>query len=138
MEKIEKVWFENCRIFINTNQQRTLSRPLEAFPTLKDASDKERSDMRIGRFGDDIHWDSLDEDLHISSFYDTTEPNPDNEVARIFIQFPQLDISAVAKDIGIHKSLLDRFIYGMQTPSKERMQQIRSVLHTVGQRLIAV
>ena len=94
--------------------------------------------MHIGRFGDDIRWEILDEDLHISSFYDTTEPNPDNEVARIFIQFPQLGRAAVAKDIGIHKSLLDRFIYGMQKPSSERMQQIKATLHTVGQRLIAV
>ena len=138
MEKIERVWFDNGRIFIETDEQHTLSRPLEAFPTLKDANDKERNDMHIGRYGDDIRWETLDEDLHISSFYETSEPNPDNEVAHIFRQFPQLDVSAIANDIGIHKSLLDRFIYGMQKPSEKRMQQIKSALHNVGQRLIAV
>ena len=137
MEKIEKVWFENERIFIKTDKGQVLSRPLEAFPTLKDASEKDRYDLHIGRFGDDIHWDTLDEDLHISSFYETTEPNPDNEVGRLFRRFPQLNVSAIANDIGIHKSLLDRFIYGMQEPSRQRMQQIRDALHTVGRNLLS-
>lgn len=114
-----------------------LCRPLEAFSTLKDASEKDRYDLHIGRFGDDIHWDTLDEDLHISSFYETTEPNPDNEVGRLFRKFPQLNVSAIADDIGIHKSLLDRFIYGMQEPSQQRMQQIRDALHTVGRNLLS-
>lgn len=135
---IEKVWFESGCIYIQTDSQNVLSRPLEAFPTLKDACEKDRYDFQIGRFGDDIHWETLDEDLHITSFYETSEPNLDNEVGRIFSQFPQLDVAAIAKDLGIHKSLLDRFIYGMQQPSKERMQQIKSALHTVGQRLVAV
>lgn len=137
MEKIERAWFEGGRIYIKTDKKRTLSRPLEAFPTLKDASESERNDFDIGRFGDDIHWNALDEDLHISSFYETTEPNLDNEVARIFLKFPQINVSAIAHDIGIHKSLLDRFIYGMQKPSQQRMQQIRDVLHSIGRELLS-
>ena len=65
----------NGRIFIKTDKGQTLSRPLEAFQTLKDACEKDRYDLHIGRFGDDIHWDALDEDLHINSFYETTEPS---------------------------------------------------------------
>ena len=138
MDKIVKVWFDDNRIFIETDNQQTLSRPLEAFPTLKDASEKDRNDLKIGRFGDDIRWETLDEDLHISSCYEKSEPNPDNEVGRIFRQFPQLDVAAVASDIGIHKSLLYKFIYGIQEPSQERMRQIKSALHNVGKRLIVV
>ena len=137
MEKIERAWIEGGRIYIKTDKKRTLSRPLEAFPTLKDASESERNDFDIGRFGDDIHWNALDEDLHISSFYETTEPNLDNEVARIFLKFPQINVSAIAHDIGIHKSLLDRFIYGMQKPSQQRMQQIKDVLHSIGRELLS-
>ena len=92
----------------------------------------------IGRFGDDIRWEKLDEDVHISSFYDTTEPNPDNEVARIFSRFPQINVSEMAKYIGINKSLLAKYIYGIKKPSVERMQKIRQAFHMMGQELIAV
>lgn len=138
MAKIKKVWFSNERICVLTDTSETLSRPLEAFPCLKDASEEERRDFKIGRFGDDIRWESLDEDVHISSFYDTAEPNPDNEIARIFRNFPQLNVSETAKYIGINKSLLAKYIYGIKKPSEERMRQIKHALHEIGQELIAV
>ena len=138
MAKIEKVWFDTNRIYLLTDSGETLSRPLEAFPVLKDASELDRLDFKIGRFGDDIRWEKLDEDVHISNFYDTVEPNPDNEVARIFSQFPQLNVSEMAKYIGINKSLLAKYIYGIKKPSAERMQKIKQAFHMMGQKLIAV
>ena len=56
MTKIEKVWFDENRIYLKTDQGEELSRPLEAFPILKDASTEERMDFRIGRFGDGRNW----------------------------------------------------------------------------------
>lgn len=138
MAKIKKVWFENQRIFLLTDGGETLSRPLEAFPCLKDGSDEERMDFKIGRFGDDIRWEKLDEDVHISSFYETTEPDPDNEIGRIFSKFPQLNVSEIARYIGINKSLLAKYIYGIKKPSESRMQQIKQALHEIGQELVAV
>ena len=138
MAKIEKVWFDTNRIYLLTDGGETLSRPLEAFPVLKDASELDRLDFKIGRFGDDIRWEKLDEDVHISNFYDTVEPNPDNEVARIFSQFPQINVSEMAKYIGINKSLLAKYIYGIKKPSAERMQKIKQAFHMMGQELIAV
>ena len=138
MAKIEKVWFETNRIYLLTDGNETLSRPLEAFPILKEASEQERQDFMIGRFGDDIRWEKLDEDIHISSFYDVSEPNPDNEVARIFKQFPQLNVSEMAKYIGINKSLLAKYIYGIKNPSAERMKKIKNAFHMMGKELIAV
>lgn len=95
-------------------------------------------DFRIGRFGDDIRWQNLDEDIHISSFYETAEPNPDNEVSHLFGRFPQLNISEMARYIGINKSLLAKYIYGIKRPSTERMSQIRNAMHAMGKELIAV
>ena len=114
MAKIEKLWFDANRIYLLTDAGETLSRPLEAFPVLKEASESERLDFKIGRFGDDIRWEKLDEDVHLSSFYDVVEPNPDNEVARIFGRFPQINVSEMAKYIGINKSLLAKYIYGIK------------------------
>ena len=135
---IEKVWFNNERIYLLTDNGETLSRPLEAFPVLKEASEVDRNDFKIGRFGDDIRWEKLDEDIHISSFYETVEPDPENEVGRIFRQFPQLNVSEMARYIGINKSLLAKYIYGIKKPSEERMRQIKDALHVIGKELIAV
>lgn len=137
MVKIEKVWFDANRVFIMTDKGEQLSRPLEAFPVLKDASEEERKDFRIGKFGDDIRWEKLDEDIHISSFYETAEPNPENEVGRIFRRFPQLNVSEMARYIGINKSLLAKYIYGIKRPSEERMRQIKQAMHTMGEELVA-
>lgn len=138
MSKIEKVWFDTNRVYVLTDKCEKLSRPLEAFPVLKDASDEERMDFRIGRFGDDIRWEKLDEDIHVSSFYETAEPNPENEVGEIFRRFPQLNVSEMARYIGINKSLLAKYIYGIKRPSVERMRQIRHAMHMMGQELVAV
>lgn len=138
MANIEKVWFDSKRIYVQTDGGETLSRPLEAFPVLKDATDKERQSFKIGRFGDDIRWENLDEDVHISSFFDTAEPNPDNEVARIFKRFPQLNVSEMARYMGINNSLLAKYIYGIKKPSESRLNQIKCAIHEIGQELIAV
>ena len=125
MAKIEKLWFDSERIWITTDEGQTLSRPLEAFPTLKEATEPQRLSYKIGRFGDSIRWEEIDEDIHISSFHDTEEPDYDNEIARIFRRFPQLNVSEVARSMGIHKSLLSKYIYGMKRPSEQRKEQIK-------------
>ena len=83
-------------------------------------------------------WEEIDEDIHISSFHDTEEPDYDNEIARIFRKFPQLNVSEVARSMGIHKSLLSKYIYGMKRPSEQRKEQIKESLHLLGQELMAV
>lgn len=138
MATIEKLWFEAERIWITTNEGQTLSRPLEAFPNLKDASESQRDAFKINRFGDAIRWDEIDEDIHISSFFDNNEPDLNNEIAEIFRKFPQLNVSEVARSMGIHKSLLSKYIYGIKRPSEERKEQIKQTLRDLGKELMAV
>ena len=137
-ETIKNVWFKDGRIFMLTDEGKEYSRPLEAFPLLKEASEEERNSFSIVLHGRALRWDSLDEDIHISSFYSTEEPNMMNEVAAIFRQFPQLNVSEVARSMGINKSLLSKYIYGIKKPSPQRMQQIKETLHYLGEQLIAV
>ena len=56
MDTIKDIWFDANRIYMKTDGGETFSRPLEAFPLLKDASDRERLDFKIGKFGDDVRW----------------------------------------------------------------------------------
>jgi hypothetical protein len=138
METIVKVWFEKEHIFIETNKGNTFSRPLKAFPILYDATSEQREFYKIGKFGDDIRWEMLDEDVHIDSFYSKQEMNPDNPIAKVFSEFPQINISQFAKKIGINKSLMARYIYGIKTPSPERKTQIEKELHKFGKELLEV
>lgn len=137
-ETIKKVWFEGERIFMLSSHGKEYSRPLEAFPALKEASQDERDNFSIVLHGTALRWECLDEDIHISSFYNVEEPNVMNEVAAIFRQFPQLNVSEVARGMGINKSLLSKYIYGIKKPSEERMCQIKSALHVLGEQLVAV
>lgn len=138
MTKIDRLWFDANRIWVATDDGQTLSRPLEAFPTLKEADEEQRLAYKIGRFGDSIRWEEIDEDIHLSSFYEESEPNYDNEIANIFRRFPQLNVSEVARSMGIHKSLLSKYIYGMKRPSEQRKAQIKDSLHLLGRELLAV
>lgn len=137
MEKIKNLWFNNNRIFIRTDKGRMYSRPLEAYPELMEASVEDRNDYAIGEEGDDIRWETLDVDLHISSFFESTEPNYHNDVAEMFARFPWLNVSEVARSLNINKSLLSRYIYGIAKPSQQRVEQIRSALHAFGKELIS-
>ncbi len=60
-----EVWFDKKMMHIRLLDGRELSVPLEWFPKLRDATDKQRKKWRfIGR-GIGIHWDLLDEDISI-------------------------------------------------------------------------
>ena len=136
MEKIKSLWFDENRIYIRTTENRVLSRPLEAYIELQEASAEERNSFVIDSDGVSIRWEALDADMHISSFYETTEPNYHNEVAEMFNRFPWLNVSEVANAIGINKSLLARYIYGISKPSEQRLNQIREALHKMGKELL--
>lgn len=94
-----------------------------------------RENYKIGKFQDDVRWDALDEDIHIDSLMENAEPNKENEIALIFRRFPQLNVSETAKTIGIDKSLLARYIYGIKKPSDERKSQIINKIRQIGQEM---
>ena len=135
---IERVWFENGRIFIRTNSDDVFSRPLEAFPVLLEASSEQRARFEIGLYGVDIRWEELDEDIHISSFFEKAEPDQDNPIAKVFKRFPQLNVSEMARTIGINKSLLSRYIYGIKKPSKQRETQILEAIRSLGRDMASI
>jgi len=138
MEKIKDIWFDNGRIYMRSDLGNTYNRPLEAFPILMEATDEERNAFSIEMHGQALRWKSLDEDIHISSFYESIEPETHNEIAEIFKRFPQLNVSEIARNIGINKSLLAKYIYGIKRPSRERITQIKEALHVLGGELVTV
>lgn len=135
MEKIKNLWFEGNRIYMRSTKGRIFSRPLEAYPELEEATTDQLNDFTIDDDGEAIRWESLDADMHISSFYETSEPDHRNQVSAMFSRFPWLNVSEVARYLGINKSLLARYIYGISKPSEQRLEQIREALHYFGREL---
>lgn len=138
MEKIEKVWFTDNRIYILTSEGTEKSRPLEAFPRLMDATSEQRGMFEIWADGQSLRWEEIDEDIHISSFSDNTEPNYDNAVAKMIDSIGVLDITAFARMIGMRKSKLDLFRYGIWTPSKDTLNKIIEGLRQIECRIASV
>lgn len=136
MDRIEKVWFDNNRIYVQLQNGNVFNRPLEAFPTLMSANSIEREDYEINRYGDALRWKKLDEDIHVSSFKETQEPNYDNEVTKVLNRFPWIDLKAIASSMNIHISVLMLYVYGMAKPSPERMAMLKDVLHNMGNSLL--
>ena len=138
MEKIKNLWFDGNRIYMRSTEDRVLSRPLEAYPELKEATAEQRNNYLLVDDGRAIRWEELDADMHILSFYETSEPDCNNEAAAMFKRCPWLNVSEVARAIGINKSLLARYIYGISKPSEQRISQIREALHLFAKELQTV
>lgn len=66
-KKIKTIDFVDGMILTTTTDGKKYCRPIDAFPLLSKASDAERRAYTIGKFGDDVRWDVIDEDIHISS-----------------------------------------------------------------------
>ena len=66
-KKIKTIEFVDGMILTTTMDGQVYSRPVDAFPLLQNASDEQRRAYTIGKFGDDVRWEAIDEDIHISS-----------------------------------------------------------------------
>ena len=66
-KKIKTIEFVDGMILTTTMDGQIYSRPIDAFPLLRNASDEQRRAYTIGKFGDDVRWEAIDEDIHVSS-----------------------------------------------------------------------
>lgn len=132
--KITKIWFDDGRIYGQTDDGRTLWQSLLYYRRLLTASDEERNEYTINSFG--IRWEKLDEDTSFESFeYDNPEPTG---ISKTLLSHPELDLSAVAHRMGIRQSLLVAYANGTKKPSKERCDEILQTIRTIGKELAAV
>ncbi len=134
--KVIKLWFEDGRIYVTNDKGETLYQSLKFYPRLLVATDEQRAKYELWDYG--IRWDEIDEDMSYESFYydDTKEPTPGIQDA--FLSHPELNISAVARRMGIQQSLLASYIKGTKTPSPERRKLILDTLHEIGSSLQAL
>ena len=58
-----EVWFDQLKMFVLLDDGREIAIPLDWFPKLRDATDKEKNNWRLIGGGEGIHWEHLDEDI---------------------------------------------------------------------------
>jgi hypothetical protein len=66
MKTVNKLWFDNERIFIETTDGKVRSQPMLFFPRLQHATNKQRTQWSESHFG--LHWEKIDEDISFESF----------------------------------------------------------------------
>lgn len=65
--RASKIWFDENNMWVLFTDGRQLSVPLTYFPSLFNANKEERENFKLSGGGYGIHWDDLDEDIHVHS-----------------------------------------------------------------------
>ncbi len=58
-----EVWFTDLKMLVRLEDGREIAVPVDWFPRLRDATEKERNNWRLIGGGEGIHWESIDEDI---------------------------------------------------------------------------
>lgn len=134
--KIKKLWFTDDRIYVETTDGETLYQSLYFYPRLLRATPEQRADCELWEEG--IHWDEIDEDVSFESFRYPENKEPAPGIQTAFLTNPELNVSAVARRMGIRQSLLASYIKGTKKPSPERKAQMLDTIHSIGRSLMDV
>lgn len=59
--------FKNHKMYVQLEDGREIAVPLEWFPKLRDATDKQRKNWRFIGGGEGIHWSDIDEDILVEA-----------------------------------------------------------------------
>ena len=132
--KAVKLWFDDNKVFIETEKREVLSQSLKWYPILRKATPEQRAAYRFTDEG--IRWDGIDEDVSFESF---TYDNPEGKTRLrvLFDAFPELNVSKFAARMGIPQSVFAAYLCGSKSPSDARMKEIENTIRELGRELIA-
>jgi len=65
--RADRIWFDDYNMWVLFTDGRQLSVPLAYFPRLQKASPEQRENFEMSGGGYGVHWDELDEDIHVQS-----------------------------------------------------------------------
>lgn len=131
MVEIERIWLTDDAVWIRTKDGREARELFIDFPRLADADKDALSSFVADEYG--ISWPDLDEDLSYEGFFDSRHIN---DLHEFFKSHPELNVSAIARRMGISQSLFAQYISGMKKPSAERLNAILSTIQEIGRELV--
>lgn len=129
--KINKIWFDNNRIYGETDDGRVLWQSLLYYKRLLNATPAERENYELDDEG--IHWEALDEDVSFESFeYDDPEPTG---ISKLFLSHPEINAIAIGERLGIDRNVMVQYVNGTKKPSKELEERIMAEIQNVTKEL---
>lgn len=129
---ITKIWLTDDAVHIMTADGRQAKELFADYARLKNAPREALEDYTANAFG--IHWNLLNEDLAFDNFFQEKHDNP---LYRLFLNHPEINVSALARRMGISQSLMAQYVSGGKRPSKERTDAIVEELRKIGAELSA-
>lgn len=132
MIEIKRIWLEKDAIWVEDLEGKKACEYFKDYPRLFHATEEQRNNIESDAFG--IHWPDLDEDLSFDEFF-KEKPKDVPALYQIFTSHPEINVSAVARRLGIKQSLLAAYISGAKTPSALRLLEIVTCLHAIGKEL---
>jgi len=133
MEKIEKIWLTEDAVWIRTTSGKEACEKFSDYPRLRYATKEQRANYEADEYG--LHWEDIDEDLSFEGFFDKRETT---QLYKLFMAHPELNVSAIARRVGISQSLMAQYISGKKKASDTRVSLILDTVREIGQELIAV
>lgn len=130
--EVTKVWLTDDAVHIMTADGKEGKEVFEDYARLKNAPREALKDYTISPFG--IHWNQLNEDLAFDCFFNH---KPKSSLYKLFLLHPEINVSALARRLGISQSLMAQYIGGSKKPSPNRMDAILNEIRKIGQELMA-
>ena len=96
---------------------------------LRKANAAQRSAFKLSFGG--LRWEEIDEDLSYDSIFE-----PQEHPLRGSAKFKPLNMSEVARRLGIQQSLMAAYMNGSKKPSAERERLIREEIRKIGRELL--
>jgi len=131
MITVEKIWITDTAVWIRTADGREACEKFSNYPRLMAATPSQRANFESNTFG--IHWSDIDEDLSFEGFFIEKRRTL---LYDFFMAHPELNVSAIARRMGMKQSLMAAYISGAKKPSPEREREILKVVKQIGSELI--
>ena len=133
MIAVKKIWITDSAVWIKTADGREACEKFSDYPRLRYATQQQREKYTADAFG--IRWEEIDEDLSYEGFF---RSKPTNTLYDLFMSHPEINVSAVARRLGMAQSLLAQYISGAKKPSNERLELIKSEIRKIGKELSSI
>ena len=118
-------------ILLTAKDGRTALLKFRDSERLRSACAEQRAAFRLSFGG--LRWDEIDEDLSYDSVFE-----PQAHPLRGSAKFKSLNMSEVARRLGIQQSLMAAYMNGSKKPSAEREKLIREEIRKIGRELLEI
>lgn len=133
---VVKVWVDDVHVNIQTSDGEIKSEKVADYYRLRTATPEQRQNFEYDNLG--IHWPELNEDLSYEGFFQRKEEGQKSELYIFFKSYPEINVSKLARRMGISQSLMASYICGIKKPSAERLKEIETAVRSLGQELSSV